>query len=110
MALAPAAKLLVPPTVAAPVWVIAPPAVIEAVPLALNAPSAIAALSNCRVRLRRLVRPLTAEAPALTLRSAKSRVLAVGPPTLTAPGQFFALLARRMSQGGAVDGPGGVAP
>src|SRR5260221_2201587 len=56
MALAPAVKLLVPVTVAAPVWVIAPPAVTDAVPLALNAPSAIPALSNCRVKLRRPVR------------------------------------------------------
>src|SRR5258708_36721647 len=97
MALAPAAKLLVPPTVAAPVWVIAPPAVIEAVPLALNAASPIAALSNCRVRLRRLGRPVRAGevAPALSGGNAKRRGVVAGPPTLTRTVKILAGVVRR---------------
>src|SRR5258706_7602513 len=100
MAWAPAAKLLAPVTLAAPVWVIAPPAVAAAVRLALKLPSASLALSNCRVRLRRLVRPLRVGvlAPALTSRKAKSRMLAAVPPTLTAPARLLACVLSRSEE------------
>src|SRR5262249_26772546 len=101
----PAEKLLVPATVAAPICTIAPPAVTLTEPLALSAPSETPALSNCRVRLRRLLNPVTADgvAEALTLRTAKSRMLPVVPPTLIAPARLFACEPSRMSELAALD-------
>ena len=69
------------------------------VPLAVNAGSVIAALSNVSVRLRKLVRPVRVGtvAPAFTLRRPRSRMLDWVPPRVTAPVRLFACVFKRMS-------------
>ena len=84
IALLPAVKLEVPGTVNTPLCVIAPPAVITALPLFVKviAGRAIAALLNVSVKLRRLVNPvkLGSTAPLLILRNEKSRIFDLVPP------------------------------
>ena len=88
MGLPPAVKLEVPGTVNAPVCVIAPPAIADKLPPLVNviAGKAIAAVSNCNVKLRKLLKPvkLGNTAPAFVLRRDTSRIFDSVPPNTNA--------------------------
>ena len=97
----------VPGTVNAPLWVIAPPAINTILPLECSvvAGRAMAALSNCSVRLRKLVNveSVGAVAAAFTLRISTSRMLVSVPAKETAPVKLFAAVSSRISLLAAVD-------
>ena len=95
------ARVVVPGTVIAPVCVMDPPAVTFRLPPAVSASvgSAIGAVSNVSVRLRRFVRPASEGmvAPALILRNPTSRILANVPPNKTALPRLLACVSSRRS-------------
>lgn len=103
IALLPAVKLAVPGTVNAPVWVMAPPAVAVKLPalFKVSAGKAMAALSNCKVRLRKLVSEakfVGSAAAALVLRKPTSRTLPKVPAKLTAPVMLLACVCNKTSE------------
>ena len=104
MSLAPAARVVIPAIVSAPVCEIVPPAVALRFPLAVRLGNVMGALSNVNVRLRRFVTPAKAGivAPALRLRNPMSRMLVWVPPKPTAPPKLLACVSRRMSEAATV--------
>jgi len=105
--LPPAVKLDVPGTVITPLCVIAPPAIADKLPpfVKVSAGKAIAAVSNCSVKLRKLVKPvkLGNTAPALMLRRETSRIFVCVPPnTSAAVPKLFACVPNKMSDVGAL--------
>ncbi len=94
------ASVVVPPMVAAPVWVMEPPAVRLRLPAAVTAGKAIGALSNVSVRFRRLVTPANdgIEALPFTLRRPMSRTFVNVPPNSTAPVKLLACWSKRKSE------------
>ncbi len=105
--LAPALKLVVPGTVNAPDCVIAPPAIALKLPLLVRviAGNAMAAVSNCKDKLRKLLKPakLGNVAPLLALRKPTSRIFATVPPKarVLVP-KMLALVFSRISEAAAV--------
>jgi len=105
--LLPDVKLDVPGTVITPLCVIAPPAIADKLPpfVKVSAGKAIAAVSNCRVKLRKFVKPVKLGniAPALILRSETSRIFVCVPPnTSAAVPKLLACVPSSMSEVGAV--------
>ena len=91
---------MIPAIVSAPVCVIVPPAVAVRFPFAVRLGSAMGALSNVKVRFRRLVTPARAgmAAPELRLRNPMSRMLVWAPPKVTVPPKLLACVSSRMSE------------